>query len=86
MLGFLEKSEIVVMLISGLEMYAAIYIDFGNTPKIQAIMEKVVGVEREEEIEKQREREDKVPNMPQMFLQTISSTGNWKKKWLHFVL
>ncbi len=53
-------------------------------PKYRPILKSaVVGMKWEEEIDKQRERErekgrkeDKVPNIPQMFLQTIRSTGN----------
>ena len=52
-----------------------LYIYFGNTPKIQAILEKRWGGggegERDRKAEREREREDKVPNIPQMFLQTI---------------
>lgn len=73
MLGFLEKSGIVVMLISGLETYAAIYTSETH-PKYRPFWKEI-----------EKEREDKVPNIPQMFLQTIWSTGNWKKKLLHDV-
>lgn len=37
-------------------------------------------MEREKQIEKQKEREDKVPNMPQMFLQTIRDPQGTERK------
>lgn len=75
MLDFLERSGIVVMLISGFGTYAAIYIYLGNTPKIKTILEKRWGEgeegERDRKADRESKREDKVPNIPQMFPQTI---------------
>lgn len=57
MLAVLKKSGIVVMLISGLGTCVAIYIFFGNTPKIQAILEKRWGGGGEGERDRKTERE-----------------------------
>lgn len=67
-----------------------LYIYFRNTPKIQAILEKRWGGggggERDRKSERAREREGKrerggiVPNIPQMFLQTIFDPQGTERK------
>lgn len=75
------------MLIIGLGTYAAtahiyIYIVWKNTQNTGHSERASVWGWRDTNTEEQ----DEVPDMPQMFLQTNSSTGNWKKSSVHDVL